>query len=387
VITGHAFRSVAVGWTLALLAGPPAVQAQPAPEPLPERIYTVTAVGSGAATAVGGTVVPRQEVTLSAQLPGRVESIAGSEGDRFEAGARLVQLSIQDLLAQRQSAQAQVASADAALRNASVQYGQELVSPQVGQSMGGMGMPNLMDQMIANPMSSFIGARQPGVERGAQIHARGTQIEQARQALSQAVSRLQEIDARIRDSKSVAPFSGVITAKLVEIGDTVQPGQPLLTFADPTDLQVQADIPARLVAALREGLQLAARLDVGQGYVPVRVARIFPTADPVRHTVRVKLDLAPGTTAAPGTYAEVMLPDAGATSRPILAIPRSAVVSRGGLTMVFAVTEDSRADLRFVRLGEPVGPDLVRVLSGLQAGDRIVREPAPGLTSGVPITP
>jgi len=374
---------------LVLGLGPVAVGAQPPAGHATNgsNIYTVAAVGGGAITVVGGTVVPKQEVTLAAQLPGRVEFLAGSEGDRFEAGARLVQLSIQDLLAQRQAAQAQLVSADAALRNAGVQLGQEIVSPQVGQSMGGMGMPNLMDQMFTNPMSSFLGTRQPGVDRGAQVYARGTQVEQARQAFAQAASRIQEIDAKIRDSKGVAPFAGVITGKLAEIGDTVQPGQPLLNFADPSQLQVQADLPSRLVPGLREGQQMNARLDVVQGYVPVSVARIFPTADPVRHTVRVKFDLPRDIAVAPGTYAEVLVPGGGTASRGVLAIPPSAVVSRGGLTMVFSVTDDNRADLRFVRLGEPVGPDLVRVLSGLKEGDRVVRQPPPGLTSGSPIGP
>lgn len=376
--------SPALALLLALLTGAAAAQA---PSPEPGNVFTVAPVGSGSAAAVGGTVVPRQEVTLSAQLPGRVDLIAGSEGDRFETGARLVQLSIQDLLAQRRSAEAQVVSADAALRNATVQFGQEVVSPQTTQAIGGMGMPNMMDQMFANPMSSMLGTRQPGVERSAQIHARGTQIEQARQALSQAVSRLHETDAKIRDSKSVAPFAGVITAKLAEVGDTVQPGQPLLTFADPTDLQVQVDVPQRLVPALAEGMRIAVRLDIAQGFVPATVARVFPTADPVRHTVRVKLDLPPDTGATPGMYAEVMVPDRGAPSRTVLAVPRTAIVSRGGLTMVFAITEENRADLRFVRLGETVGPELVRVLSGLREGDRVVRDPPPGLATGDPVSP
>ena len=387
--TGYATPSLDAGLrALALLAGlaTAVVVAQPAVE-ASGNIYTVEPVGSGASTAVGGTVVPRQEVTLAAQLPGRVEVVAGSEGDRFEAGARLVQISIQDLLAQRQSAQAQLASADAAVRNATVQFGREVITPETSQAPGGMGLPNMMDQMFSNPMSSMMGTRQPGVERSAQVYARGTQIEQARQALAQAVAKLQEIDAKVRDSKSVAPFTGVITAKMVEVGDPVQPGQPLLTFADPTDLQVQIEVPARLVPALREGMQLPARLDIAQGFVPVTVARVFPTADAVRHTVRVKLDLPRNLGATPGMYAEVVLPDAGVPSHPVIAVPHSAVVARGGLTIVFTVTDDNRADLRFVRLGEPLGPDMIRVLSGLKAGDRIVRQPVPGLASGDPVTP
>jgi multidrug efflux pump subunit AcrA (membrane-fusion protein) len=103
--------------------------------------------------------------------------------------------------------------------------------------------------------------------------------------------------------------------------------------------------------------------------------------------VRVKFDMPRDVAVAPGTYAEVLVPEAGTASRGVLAIPPSAVVSRGGLTMVFSVTDDNRADLRFVRLGEPIGPDLVRVLAGLKEGDRVVRQPPPGLTSGAPIAP
>lgn len=395
VTTGHALPSLATRLrtlTLAAAMTAGAALAQPvaipqSPAPANGNVYTVAPVGGGVSSAVGGTVVPRQEVTLSAQLPGRVEFIAGSEGDRFDAGARLIQLSIQDLLAQRQAAEAQWVSAEAALRNAQVQLGRELSSPQSTQPMTGMGMPGMMDQMFTNPMSSVLGTRQPGIEKGAQVFAGTTQIEQARQALAQATAKIQEIDAKIRDSKGVAPFAGVITAKMVEVGDPVQPGQPLLTFADPGDLQIQVDVPARLASALREGMQIPARLDVVQGAVPVTVARVFPTADPVRHTVRVKLDLPSGIGATPGLYAEVMVPDLGAPGRSVLAVPRSAVVMRGGLTMVFAVTEGGRADLRFVRLGELVGADMVRVLSGLKEGDRIVRQPPPGLASGDPVTP
>jgi hypothetical protein len=134
-------------------------------------------------------------------------------------------------------------------------------------------------------------------------------------------------------------------------------------------------------------MQVPARLDVAQGAVPVTVSRVFPTADPVRHTVRVKLDLPRGVAATPGLYAEVMVPDPGSPGRSVLAVPRTAVVMRGGLTMVFAVAESGRADLRFVRLGEMVGADMVRVLSGLKEGDHIVRQPPPGLASGDPVAP
>jgi RND family efflux transporter MFP subunit len=352
-----------------------------------ENLYPVEPVTSATNVSVGGTVVARKEVTLSAQYPGRVEMIAGDEGDSFRQGTELVRLDIDDLLAQRQAAAAQLSSARSALRNADIQYRRELVSPRVAQSTGGMGMPAMMDQFFTNPMQEMMGTRRPGAERSAEIHNRGTALEQARHAVQQAESRLREIDAHIRDARSVAPFDGVITHKHVEVGDPVQPGQPLLGYMAHAGLQVQVDVPARLRPGLEEGMRLTARLDVTRRPVPVRLARIFPTADADRHTVRMKFDLPEGIDAAAGTYAEVLFPDPSRPERQVVAVPRTAVLNRGGLEMVFLVDPNNRAQLRFVRTGGDVGADKVRVLAGLNGGECVVADPRPGLRSGDPVVP
>ena len=61
-----------------------------APEAVP--VYTVRTESVPATVSVGGTVVPRKVVTMAAQLPGRVEYLAGEEGDRFKKGTLLVRL-------------------------------------------------------------------------------------------------------------------------------------------------------------------------------------------------------------------------------------------------------------------------------------------------------
>ena len=92
------------------------------------------------------------------------------------------------------------------------------------------------------------------------------------------------------------------------MGDTVQPGQPLLNYADVEYLQVEVDVPARLRPGLREGMMVKAELDLNNRQIPVRVAQVFPMADPQRHTVKVKFDLPQGVS-EPGMYAKVMVPD------------------------------------------------------------------------------
>ncbi len=345
------------------------------------QYFTVQQARGAPTVSLGGTVIPYKEVTLSAQLPGRVKFLAGIEGDAFEKGTLLVSLDDSELLAKRNAAAAQVATADAQLRAAGVQYSRELWSPQSKQAMGGMGMPNLFDQMFTSPMESFSGTRNKGVERRADLYSSGVQIQQAQNSLLAAQSQIQAIDAKLRDAKSMAPFSGVIMKKFVEEGDTMQPGQPLLVFADVEYLQISVDVPARLRPGLSEGMMLQAQLDVGNQVVPVRVAQIFPMADAQRHTVKVKIDLPQGVS-APGMYAKVLVPDFTAPARNYPVIPTSAIRYNGSLPGVYVIGAEGERELRLIRVGENLDGGYTSVLSGLSEGERIDRNPGAGVTSG-----
>jgi multidrug efflux pump subunit AcrA (membrane-fusion protein) len=357
---------------------------EPASEQIPHRVIPVVVQhGDTATVPIGGSVAAYRSVVLSAQLPGRVVDIAGEEGDGFEQNAILLRLNNDELLAQRRAAQAQQSSAYAALQNASAQYSRMLASPAAStQTPGGFGMPGMFDQMFTYPFESMVGTRRPGVERGADIFASGTQIKQSEQALEQATAQIHQIDTKLRDSQSRAPFDGVIVRKYVEVGDTVQPGQPLLEFDDMARLQVVTDIPIHLAQDLSEGDRVRARIDANDVIADVNIANIFPRADPLRHTVRVKFDLPQNLRLASGTYAEVLIPRATATEEIRLAVPLTAVAFRGGLPVVFTVNEDGRVKMRLVRLGESLPDGVVIVHYGLTENDRVVDRPASYLTSG-----
>jgi multidrug efflux pump subunit AcrA (membrane-fusion protein) len=323
---------------------------------------------AGGATSLGGTVVPVEEITFTAQMPGNVEMIAGNEGDFFKKGTVLAAMDESALLAKRQAAVAQIRNAEAALRNAGVQWQRELEEPSPKQG-------NMMSQMMPMPMPFFGGGSSDGVHRGATLYGYTTQIEQARGQLATAQAGLREIDAKLRDTKSVAPFDGYITHKHVNPGDTVQPGQPLLSFANMSHLQIQADVPTRLSAPLQSGFITQVRLDdPNQTIARARVAQIFPMADATRHTVRVKFDLEPGVPAKAGMYAEVLIPQPGSEQATLPMIPVSAVVYRGGLPMVYVLDAQNQPRLNLLRLGEQYG-DSVTVLTGLQGGERILANP------------
>ncbi len=331
--------------------------------------------------SLGGTVVPYKEVTLSAQLPGRVKFLAGIEGDAFKDTDLLVELDESELRAKRQAAMAQLANADVQLRNAGVQYNRELWSPKTKSSMGGMGVPNLFDQMFTSPMEDMMGERDRDVERGADIYSSQTRVQSARNTIVRVQSEIRAIDAKLRDAKSLAPFSGVIMKKFIEVGDTVQPGQPLLKFADVEYLQIVVDVPGRLRPGLSEGMMLRAELDIGDQEIPVRVAQIFPMADAQRHTVTIKFDLPQGVS-APGMYAKVMVPDFNAPARSNPVIPSSAIRYNGSLPGVYVLGDEGKHQLRLIRVGEQLSGGYTTVLSGLKAGERVARNPGIGISAG-----
>ena len=332
--------------------------------------------------SLGGTVIPFKEVTLSAQLPGRVNFISGIEGDAFEEKVLLVSLDESELQAKSNAAYATLANAESALRNAGVQYTREYYSPQSSTSPGGMGIPNLFDEIFTQPMEGFMGSRRDrDAERGADLYASQTRIEQARGQILQAQAEIQALAAKMRDAKSVAPFNGVIMKKFVEVGDTVQPGQPLIKFANLDYLQISIDVPSRLTPGLTDGMMLLAELDVSKQRVPVRVAQIYPMADAQRHTVKVKFDLPQGVS-APGMYAKVLIPDFNAPSTELPVIPTTAIRYKGSLPGVYVKGKDGKPELRLIRVGEELGQGFTSVLSGVKPGEQVLANPKSNISAG-----
>jgi RND family efflux transporter MFP subunit len=208
-------------------------------------------------------------------------------------------------------------------------------------------------------------------------------MEQARSAIMRTQSEIRAIDAKLRDAKSKAPFDGVIVERYVEEGDTVQPGQPMLMFADVTWLQIDVNVPARLAQGLQPMmvLQDAATFDDHPEPVAVRVAQVFPMADVQRHTIKVKLDIPQGVS-QPGMFARVLIPDTtGPVSSQQPVIPSTAIRYRGNLPVVYIQNEAGEPELRMIRQGKQLDNGMTMVLSGVAPGDRVYPNPGPDMIS------
>ena len=343
-------------------------------------ILTVQGSQVSAQTIVGGTVIPARDVTLTAQLSGQIKFLAGREGDSFTQNTLLVGINADQLQAKRQAAVALLQNAQSEINNAQVQYQRELLSPQSRSlsKSGGMGMPMMFDQMFTRPMSELMPGTIGGdtvLDRNADLHTVSTRINQAQGLYMQAKSQIDEIDAQIADSRVNTPFPGIILEKMVEPGDTIQVGTPLLRYADLSRLQVEAQVPASIVARLSKNMIIPIRLGDAEYESNARVEQIFPTADARRRTVTVKFDLPNNSRAIPGMYVELFLPGNNSLQEAVPVVPVTAVMFNGSLPTVRVLGSNDQLQLRMIRLGERMADNKVAVISGLRIGERILSRP------------
>jgi multidrug efflux pump subunit AcrA (membrane-fusion protein) len=347
------------------------------------NFVSVQSVASNSRTVLGSTVIPYKTVMLTAQFPGRIMLIAGDVGGKFPTGSILVKINDDALKAKKGMVEAQLQSAQAALKNAQLQYNREMISPRsknIG-AMPGMGMPSMMDIYFTRPFADAMGTTDSDYNRYTDLMNSATSVTQARTQVMQAWSQLNEITANLKNANSVAPFEGMILKKMVEEGDTVQPGQPLLEFGFVKYLRTKADVPEVLVSSLKKGMIIPVK--IGGRKSQARVAQIHPVADAARHTVVVKFDLKTGINASPGMYAELFLPDTTGGSKNVLTIPKTALIRGRSLPSVLVLDEVNKTTkLRLLRLGIDQQNGSVQVITGIKVGDKVVDNPPLGALSG-----
>ncbi len=349
------------------------------------EIITVGLSKSNSQTVLGSTVVPYKEITVTAKMPGQVVALSGDVGSRFKKGDILAKIDDAQLLAKKNTLWAQITAAQAALRNSQAQFQREIVSPRSKDISGmpGMGLPSMMDIYFTRPMYDMMGSSfDTDYNRYSDLVSSQSGLKQAESQVMMAWSQLNELDTKIKDTVSIAPFDGIVMEKMVEVGDAVQPGQPLMRYGFVDYLRLKADVPSMLVSSLKEGMNVSVRIGSSISTV-AKVSQIYPVADPSRHTVVVKFDLPVGVLASPGMYAEIFLPDAGSGSNTIVTIPKTALIEGRSLPTVLVVDEAKKtSSLRLVRLGVPQGNGMIAVVSGLKAGEKIINNPPTGASSG-----
>ena len=289
---------------------------------------------------VDGIVEAVNQATVSAQTSGRVAEILYDVNDFVPAGSVIIRLrgaeqraGLQQADAALSEARARRAEAQATWQRIDEMYQQRLVSK------------SQLEQAVANRDST-----------AARLAAAEGALASAREGVGYTEIK--------------APYSGVVTKRLVEVGETVTPGKPLMTGLSLRDLRLSLNVPQSVVAAVRRIGKAA--IYVGDRRIEASHITVFPEAAAPSSTFRARVELPPNAAdLSPGMYVKVGLV-VGDTER--LLVPRAALVERSEVRAVYVVDVQNRAQLRYVRTGHLFG-ERIEILSGLSAGDRVATDP------------
>ena len=234
---------------------------------------------------------------------------------------------------------------------------------------------------------AVLGARQANLDQATEelaraeqsaAHAAASELEviRARNALRAAEADLHGAQRSVQEAEIVlgytevrAPFAGIVIDRVAELGDTVTPGQPLLTMYDPTRMQLVASVRESLTAELEVGQKVGAEIESIGLRCEAEVAEIVPEASAQSRSFLVKVTgpCPPGV--YPGMFGRIHVP---VGEERVLAVTSDAVRRVGQLDLVVVVRDDGTCARRSVRLGRTLEKGLVEVLSGLSEGERVL---------------
>jgi RND family efflux transporter MFP subunit len=195
-----------------------------------------------------------------------------------------------------------------------------------------------------------------------------------------ATAAYEEAGTMLEYTRIIAPFSGLVTGKLANVGDLATPGTPLLQLENESRLQVIANIPESMILKITRGDRLSIYVPPADLHIVGTVAEVAPTADHFSRTAPIKIDIPTDAKLRSGQFARVSL---AADAARTITVPPEALLTFGQIESVFVVA-DGRARLRLVRSGamEEKGAE---ILTGLKAGETVVVKGNRQLVDGQPV--
>ena len=181
-----------------------------------------------------------------------------------------------------------------------------------------------------------------------------------------------------------SPISGFVTAKNYDNGDMTSPQLPVVVIQQIAPIKAVIGVSEQYYSFLKKGAAATLSVDaLGEETFSGVVTNIFPTLDPVTHTVSTEIEVAnKDLKLRPGMYARVHL-DFG--TKEALTVPDKAIVRQAGSGARYVyVFSGGKAVYRAVELGQQQG-DLYEVVSGLNAGDQVITSAPSNLKNGLSV--
>jgi RND family efflux transporter MFP subunit len=360
-IMNNTFKPISVTVMLlfvaALMAGcgsdEPAVTEQNSIE---VELRTAASSASLAEVTFPAQVESNSQANLSTIVMGTVTDVPVTVGDRVRRGDLLVRIKDDQIRAQKAQLEANMVQARANLENTEKNV-------------------NRIRNLYADESAT-----------SKELDDISTMYEIAKANMEALNARLNEVNEMLAYTVIRAPFDGIVSRKFVSEGDMASPGHPLVSVSDPGSVKITAAVSENRISRIQEGTAVLVSVSsAGIENAPARLTAISSAADPMSRQFSIEAAIDDPETASRlkvGMFAKVRM---NLDQTESLYIPANAIVERGQLTGIFTVSDNNRAILRWVRLGDRSG-DQVEVLTGLKPDEQYVYAPGQSIRQGQPLS-
>ena len=327
-----------------------------------------------------GYVVAQRKAAVSSKATGRLEWLGVEEGSRVKKNEVIARLEDRDVAAASEQASANLENARSALVQARTELDDATLNYNRSKDLLAKGFIAQMDYDTSDARYKRAKAAVSGAES----------------AINSAQAALKAAKVAVEYTLIRAPFDAVVLTKDADVGDIMTPfgaavnaKASVVTIADMSSLQVEADVSEANLEKVRVGQPCEVQLDAlpDQRFRGV-VHMIVPTADRSKASVMVKVRFLekdprslPEMSAKVAFLVRLVAQD---DERPRTALPSAAVVSHEGAQSAFLIV-GNRVKQVTVHTGAKIG-DMLEVLDGIKAGDKVVVTPPKKLKSGAKIS-
>ncbi len=322
----------------------------------PVVLATVTARDLQDRIEATGELVAKDRAQVAAQVEGQITEIRLEEGSAASPGVVVLEIDPERRRLELESARARLSEATADLAN------------------------------HERTLQRYTTLAQGGAASEAKLDEVRTAVALGRSRAEAARAQLGMAERALQDASVTAPFAGLVAKRMVSRGDYVQPGKPLFELVALDPIEVEFSIPEVDSSRLGGDRPVNVRLTPFPDEVfAAKVSMISPTIDPRTRTLRVKAVL-PNADARlrPGLFARV---DLGVAERSgVLMVPEEAVLQRADGAVTFRLGDGNHVERRLVKTGLHKDGE-VEIVSGLQAGDRVVARGHATLADGALVEP
>jgi RND family efflux transporter MFP subunit len=309
-----------------------------------------------------GTVRPRTETRIEAQVTGKVVKVNASPGQRVRKGDVLVVLDSREMESLR-------AQAGQGLQAA--QSGREQARQAVAAAKAGFDKAQAQYKRISKLFSEGVVTKSEMDQAEADYLQAKAEMERAQDGLSgaesavrQAAKALEQTDIAVGYTEIRAPQDAQVSKRLAEPGDLAFPGKALLVLQTAGGHRLEAQVREGLIHLVRPGLEMSMMLTALDRTVRGVVEEVVPEADPRTRTFLVKVSLPDLPGLYPGMFGRLLV-DVG--ERRTVVVPARAVRRVGQLETV-DVVEDGSVRRVYVKTGRQLEAGM-EILSGLEPGD------------------